>query len=106
MGKKWVPLESNPQVMTDLAQQLGVDITKFSFHDVFGLDEVRWAGRRHDAVHARLDHAALHWSCMRSQELLAMVPQPIKALLMCFPVSDEIDAAAKQGALGSTCTWP
>ncbi len=35
--------------------------------------------------------------CALSQDLLAMVPQPVKALIMCFPITDETDAAAAKG---------
>ena len=38
--KKWLPLESNPDIMTQFAAQIGLDASKFAFCDVFGLDEV------------------------------------------------------------------
>ena len=41
MGKKWLPLESNPEVLNDFVSKLGYDTSKYSFCDVFGLDEVR-----------------------------------------------------------------
>ncbi len=41
MGKKWLPLESNPDVLNDFVSKLGYDTSKYSFCDVFGLDEVR-----------------------------------------------------------------
>ena len=41
MGKKWLPLESNPEVLNDFVSKLGYDTNKYSFCDVFGLDEVR-----------------------------------------------------------------
>jgi hypothetical protein len=31
------------------------------------------------------------------QELLEMVPKPVKAVLMCFPITEEIEKAAKAG---------
>lgn len=40
MGKKWLPLESNPDVLNDFTSRLGLDISKYSFHDVYGLDGV------------------------------------------------------------------
>ena len=43
MGKRWLPLESNPDVLNDFVQKLGFDISKYAFCDVFGLDEVRIA---------------------------------------------------------------
>lgn len=42
MGKKWIPLESNPEVLNQYAQTLGADVSKFTFCDVLGLDEVWW----------------------------------------------------------------
>ena len=40
MGKRWVPLESNPEVINEFTQKLGLDTSKYSFCDVFGLDPV------------------------------------------------------------------
>ena len=34
------------------------------------------------------------------QEMLAMVPQPVQAVLMCYPITDETEAAAKKGGQG------
>lgn len=39
MPKKWIPLESNPEVMTEFASRIGLDTKQYSFHDIFGLDE-------------------------------------------------------------------
>ena len=41
MGKRWLPLESNPEVLNDFAAKLGMATDKFKFCDVFGLDPVR-----------------------------------------------------------------
>lgn len=41
MGKRWIPLESNPDVLNEFAQKLGMDVSMFKFQDVFSLDEVR-----------------------------------------------------------------
>jgi hypothetical protein len=43
MGKKWVPLESNPEVLNQFARTLGFDVSTYAFCDVLGLDEVRAA---------------------------------------------------------------
>ena len=40
MGKRWLPLESNPCVLNSFTSKLGLDVSQYSFHDVFGLDEV------------------------------------------------------------------
>lgn len=43
MPKKWIPLESNPEVMTEFAGRIGLDTQQHAFHDIYGLDEeVRW----------------------------------------------------------------
>ena len=41
MGKRWLPLESNPDVLNSFAKGLGLDVSTYAFCDVFGLDEVR-----------------------------------------------------------------
>lgn len=40
-GKHFVPLESNPEVLTAYAKSLGADMSEYQFCDVFGLDQVR-----------------------------------------------------------------
>jgi ubiquitin carboxyl-terminal hydrolase L3 len=40
MGKHWLPLESNPEVLNDFTSKLGLDVSQCSFQDVYGLDEV------------------------------------------------------------------
>lgn len=40
MGKKWLPLESNPDVLNDFSRNLGLDTKQYSFHDVYGMDPV------------------------------------------------------------------
>lgn len=41
MGKRWIPLESNPVVLNKYAKELGFDTSKYAFCDILGLDEVR-----------------------------------------------------------------
>jgi ubiquitin carboxyl-terminal hydrolase L3 len=40
MGKRWVPLESNPDVLNEFAKKIGARADKYIFHDVYGFDEV------------------------------------------------------------------
>ncbi|EFX02690.1 ubiquitin c-terminal hydrolase l3 [Grosmannia clavigera kw1407] len=56
----FVPLEANPELMTDLLHSLGV-ATTLAIHDVFSLTE---------------------------PDMLAFVPRPAMALLLVFPISE------------------
>ncbi len=40
MGKRWLPLESNPTVLNDFAARIGFNDRNYRFCDVFGLDPV------------------------------------------------------------------
>jgi ubiquitin carboxyl-terminal hydrolase L3 len=72
MVKHWIPLESNPEVLTDYAAKLGVTTVPdtLSFCDIFGLDD----------------------------DLLAMVPSPVLAVLLLFPITAETEKLRKEGA--------
>lgn len=65
--KRWFPLESNPTVMNTYVEKMGLDITTFSFSDVFSTED--WA--------------------------LAMVPQPVVAVVMLFPIKPASEEFAR-----------
>ncbi|WFD33987.1 ubiquitinyl hydrolase 1 [Malassezia cuniculi] len=60
---QWVPLEANPELFAAWCSTLGLDGARHSFYDVFGFDD----------------------------ELLAMIPQPVNALLFLFPLTDAVE---------------
>jgi len=79
--KKWLPLESNPEVFNGLGRQLGLP-AGVEFYEVFGLDP----------------------------DLLAMVPGPVEGVLVCFPLTErhkdsllerKLAPLSKQGAEGA-----
>jgi ubiquitin carboxyl-terminal hydrolase L3 len=62
--KRWFPLESNPEIMNRYIRNLGVE-GDYEFTDVFGLDD----------------------------DLLLMVPQPVLAILLLYPITKENESA-------------
>ena len=64
--KTWIPLESNPRVITAFARRLGMP-RALAFHDVLGLDD----------------------------ELLSMLPRPVHSLILLFPITAATEAHAK-----------
>lgn len=74
MGKRWIPLEANPDVMNQFMWGLGVPEGDVQFCDVYGLDD----------------------------ELLAMVPQPVIAVLFLFPLTSDEDKEESHASGTST----
>lgn len=40
MGKRWIPLESNPDVLNTYVAGLGAQTDQYAFCDVYGVDPV------------------------------------------------------------------
>jgi len=86
-GARWIPLESNPDVMNSWAYKVGLLKSKAEFVDIYGLDE----------------------------ELLALVHQPVHAVILLFPLENtleehrrtEDESIAKDGqpAIDPTIFW-
>ena len=62
-GKNWLPLESNPELMNKYILNLGVS-PAYQFHDIYGTDEA----------------------------LLSMVPEPVLAVLLLYPITAASEA--------------
>ncbi|RIA99117.1 ubiquitin carboxyl-terminal hydrolase isozyme L3-like protein [Glomus cerebriforme] len=66
---KWLPLESNPQVMSNYVHKLGVS-QAWAYTDVWG-------------------------KCL-DNELLSMIPQPVKAVVFLFPITENYERDNKK----------
>ncbi|KAF9078060.1 peptidase C12, ubiquitin carboxyl-terminal hydrolase [Rhodocollybia butyracea] len=65
---RWIPLESNPEVLNSWANKAGLDKNESQFSDIYGFDP----------------------------ELLGMVPSPVKAVLLLFPITQAIETKRKE----------
>ena len=69
--QRWFPLESNPQLMNDYVNKLGFDTNLYEFCDVYSTED--WA--------------------------LAMVPQPVAAVVLLYPLTDQQESFRNQDKL-------
>ena len=61
--QRWLPIESNPEVMNKFLHNCGLPEDKWAISDVYGLDEA----------------------------LLAMLPQPVLSLMLLFPINEKYE---------------
>ena len=52
---------------------------------------------RHEISSRQLADEPSGFLCVYMQDLLSMVPQPVLAVIMCYPITKQSEAAAKQG---------
>ncbi|KAI0675475.1 cysteine proteinase [Trametes maxima] len=67
-GGPWIPLESNPEVLTKWAVKAGLVNSQAHFEDIYGLDP----------------------------ELLGMVSQPVKAVILLFPITETYEQRRRE----------
>jgi len=67
-AKQWFPLESNPDVINSYVEKLGLQVKDCKFYDVMSTEE--WA--------------------------LEMIPKPVWAVIMLFPIKDASEEYARQ----------
>jgi ubiquitin carboxyl-terminal hydrolase L3 len=72
--QKWFPLESNPQLINDYIRKLGFDTSLYEFCDVFSTED--WA--------------------------LDMIPQPVAAVLLLYPLTEKITKADNEESSSTT----
>jgi len=67
MPSRWAPIENNPKVLSEWASQVGLPKELVEFSEVYGLDP----------------------------NLLVLVPKPVEAVLLVFPITEEFDKIRK-----------
>lgn len=75
---KWVPLESNPELFTSWCSSMGLDTSSYAFHDIYGTDP----------------------------DLLGMVPQPVSAVLLLFPITPAMEKVRQTENTASSSNSP
>ncbi|OCH93700.1 peptidase C12, ubiquitin carboxyl-terminal hydrolase 1 [Obba rivulosa] len=67
-SSRWIPIESNPDVLNQWANAAGLVKSQSQFHDVYGLDDT----------------------------LLSLIPQPAKAVILLFPITERLEEKRKE----------